>query len=455
MATQKPLLVFGTTPIYGHTMPLRAIAKNLIQQGYEVIFMTGSHFQKEIESVGARFVPFQGKADFSEITGWGLVPPPPSETRGTPLLEFIFKWFFAGFIVEHFNTLQSVLEEVEKNQKGREVVVVTDQSWWGALPTLMGAPGLKPAGVLGIGIIPIIGSGKDVPPFGLSMKPDPSGKSTDKFAALTQEVLWTDYAGTQQEFVKHLTTLGVKDIKDDAHVIDLEYTLPDRFLQMCVPSIEWPRVDLPKNLQFAGSLPKGHRDVSPSLPEWWNDISDGKNKIVAVSQGTLLSHDFTQLVIPALDGLKDLPNTIVVAALGRKGATLPEDYEVPSNARIGDFIPFDELFPLSDVFVTNGGYGGLNHALSHALPMVFSGVQTDKPENAVRAEWAGVAVNLDVECPTPSAVREAVEKILENPEYKQKATMIQQEMESCDPIGAIIQAIEEVVADARVKKSSA
>ncbi|KUJ07109.1 UDP-Glycosyltransferase/glycogen phosphorylase [Mollisia scopiformis] len=451
-STQKPLLVFGTTPIYGHTMPLRAIAKNLIEQGYEVIFLTGSHFKKEIEAIGAQFVPFQGNADFSETTGWALVPPPPEILRGPQFLNFILRWFFAGPLVEHYNTLQSVLEEVEEREKGREVVVVFDQSWWGALPTRLGAPGLKPSGIVGIGIIPVGLSGKDVPPFGLSLKPDSSGQSTEKFAGLTKKVYGEDYATTQNEFIRNLKKIGVKHLREDAHIMDLEYTLPDKFLQMCVPSIEWPRVDLPKNFRFAGGLPKGHRDASPSLPEWWDDITHGKDKIVVVSQGTLLSLDFTQLIIPTLEGLKDLPGIIVVAALGRKGATLPEDYVVPSNARIGDFIPFDELFPLSDVFVTNGGYGGLNHALSHGLPMVFSGVQTDKPENAVRAEWAGVGVNLDVESPAPLAVREAVDKILGNSEYREKAKAIEREMDSYDPMGAIVQAIEEAAAEARLAK---
>ncbi|KAF8859047.1 UDP-Glycosyltransferase/glycogen phosphorylase [Acephala macrosclerotiorum] len=423
MATQKPLLVFGTLPIYGHTMPPRAIAKNLIQQGYEVIFMCGSHFKTEIESIGAKFAPYQGRADFSEVTGWAHVPPPPSDPRGPPLFDFIHKVCWGV---------------VEREQKGREVVTLHDQSWYGTLPGLLGAPGLRAAGDVGIGIVPVVCTGKDVPPFGLALKPDPSGKSAEKFAAPTQDVYWTQYAPTQQEWVARLKELGVKDCKEDTHVLDLQYSLPNRFLQMCVPSIEWPRVDLPRNFQFAGGLPKGHRDPFPELPNWWGDIANGKKRIVAVSQGTLDIDDYNKVIIPTLEGLKDLPNVIVVAALGKKGAILPEDYS---------------LLPLSDVFVTNGGYGGLNHALSHVMPMVISGVATDKPENAARMEWAGVAVNLDVEVPKPEALRAAVEKILGNPEYKKRAEAIQTKMDSYDPMGAIVQAIEEVAAEGRAKKT--
>lgn len=224
---------------------------------------------------------------------------------------------------------------VEREQKGREVVTLHDQSWYGTLPGLLGAPGLRAAGDVGIGIVPVVCTGKDVPPFGLALKPDPSGKSAEKFAAPTQDVYWTQYAPTQQEWVARLKELGVKDCKEDTHVLDLQYSLPNRFLQMCVPSIEWPRVDLPRNFQFAGGLPKGHRDPFPELPNWWGDIANGKKRIVAVSQGTLDIDDYNKVIIPTLEGLKDLPNVIVVAALGKKGAILPEDYSVPSNARVG------------------------------------------------------------------------------------------------------------------------
>jgi hypothetical protein len=96
------------------------------------------------------------------------------------------KWFFAVHMVEHFNTLQCILIDVEREQRGREVIVVYDQSGLGALPIQWGAPGLKPAGIIGIGIIPVLMTGKDVPSFSLAMKPDPTGQSTKKFQDLTK-----------------------------------------------------------------------------------------------------------------------------------------------------------------------------------------------------------------------------------------------------------------------------
>ena len=88
-----------------------------------------------------------------------------------------------------------------------------------------------------------------------------------------------------------------------------------------------------------------------------------KRQIVAVSQGTAIL-DYNNLIIPTLEALENIDNVFVVAALGGKGAVLPDAVDVPQNARIADWISFDDLLPLSDVFITNGGYGGVQNSLT-------------------------------------------------------------------------------------------
>jgi UDP:flavonoid glycosyltransferase YjiC (YdhE family) len=67
---------------------------------------------------------------------------------------------------------------------------------------------------------------------------------------------------------------------------------------------------------------------------------------------------------------------------------------VPANARVAEFIPFDDLLPHIDVLVSNGGYGGVQQTLGHGVPMVLAGEAADKAEVTARAAWAGVAINL-------------------------------------------------------------
>jgi UDP:flavonoid glycosyltransferase YjiC (YdhE family) len=106
-----------------------------------------------------------------------------------------------------------------------------------------------------------------------------------------------------------------------------------------------------------------------------------------VTQGTLANRDFSELIEPALEALADL-DVLVVAALGRDAQLA----SVPANARVAEFIPFARLLPHTSVLVSNGGYGTVQQALRHSVPMVLAGVTEDKIEVTARTAWTGAAV---------------------------------------------------------------
>jgi UDP:flavonoid glycosyltransferase YjiC (YdhE family) len=128
----------------------------------------------------------------------------------------------------------------------------------------------------------------------------------------------------------------------------------------------------------------------------------------------------------AATGAEDGPDRLR-AALG----------EVPANARLGGFLPFDALLPLADVLVTNGGYGGTHIALSHGVPMVVAGEAQDKPEVAARVEWSGTGVNLRTARPDETAIRSAVERVLEEDGFRERARAIRTEIQQHDALGTI------------------
>ena len=51
--------------------------------------------------------------------------------------------------------------------------------------------------------------------------------------------------------------------------------------------------------------------------------------------------------------------------------------------------------------VTNGGYGGVQIALSYGVPLVVAGTTEDKPEVAARVAWSGAGINLKTATPAP------------------------------------------------------
>jgi UDP:flavonoid glycosyltransferase YjiC (YdhE family) len=235
---------------------------------------------------------------------------------------------------------------------------------------------------------------------------------------------------------------------DDTFFNDAPYVWPHRFLQMCSASMMYPRSDAPKSVRFAGGMPKlPHAGAQEEKPSWWNEVVNnpsGKD-IIFVCQGTVRM-DYSDIVVPAMKALEDRPNTLVVVALGQRGAVLDSNITIPENTRVIDYIPFDDILPLASVFVGNGGYGGVRTSLAHGTPLVVAGDSEDKPEMCAIIEWAGVAVNLRTGRPTSEALRDGVERVLSDPKYTEGASGIKADMDDADPVGAITQNINEVLA---------
>jgi UDP:flavonoid glycosyltransferase YjiC (YdhE family) len=435
------MVLICATPVYGHVMPLRAIARALIARGYDVTFLTGSDFKESIESIGATFVALTGLANITEadMEEWHEAFKRINPPRGDQLQQRAF----VDVIPDQHQGIQEGLQVIQKKAPGEKIVVVFEGAFKGELPGILGAPGIKPAGYIGVGIIPVFLSSVDLKSIpGVGLFPDSSPKGRARNLELTKQDRQR-FAGSQGRFEEILKEMGAR--VPDMFSSDANYVCPDRFVQMCAPSIEFPRSDAPPGFRFAGGLPPGLRDPFVTFPEWWDDVAINleKKKIVFVSQGTM-STDSRDLIIPTIHAFKDSEDVIVIAALGKKGFTLPEGTFVPDNARVSDWIPYDEMLEHSDVMVTNGGYGAVQHALSHGVPMIVAGTGADKPDNGLRVEWAEVGINMKTHQPTTEALRLAITEIFKDPKYKQKAKAIQAEMLSYDPIGVVIENIEEV-----------
>ena len=150
-------------------------------------------------------------------------------------------------------------------------------------------------------------------------------------------------------------------------------------------------------------------------------------RVVVVTQGTQ-NVDPEDLLRPALGALAGV-DALVVAATGIAGREqLP--FPVPGNVRVGGFLPFETLLPLTDVLITNGGWGGTLTALAHGVPLVVAGGDLDKPEVAARVESAGAGVNLRTGRPAPSAVRAAYERVTREPAFQEAAHRIAADLEA-------------------------
>lgn len=203
---------------------------------------------------------------------------------------------------------------------------------------------------------------------------------------------------------------------------------PFLFLEPTVPSFEYPRSDLPPQVHFIDALlpdAPGHS----ATPSWWGEVVNKVRPVVLVTQGTVAT-DARQLIAPTLRALANLD--VLVVAAGVKDATALGLDPPPGNARIEPFVAFKPLLPYVDLYVTNGGFGGVQFALAHGVPVVAGGTTEDKPEINNRIAYSGVGINLKTDAPTPDQVREAVTTVLSDCRYRRKARQIQAEMAGHD-----------------------
>ncbi|KAK8078887.1 glycosyltransferase family 1 protein [Apiospora phragmitis] len=401
-AAAKPIVLICSTPVSGHIIPMIAIAKQLVENGYDVCFVSGSGYRLQLEAFGASFVSVRGYGDFYDLTSWDLDQEWPEGTRrleGPECFIHDLVHLFCKSLPSQHEAIQEALEMLKNKNPDRPVILMTETLNFGGLPTLLGAPGIRPQGTIMIGINPILLTSVDHPPFGSGMPPDPSpeGRQRNKAA---NEIQRMAFAPAQAAYAEALMSVGAR--RPDDFLLDALYSLPDRFVQMCTSSVEYSRSDAPSTLRFAG---------------------------VTLSHGPRLYYHHRRP--------------------GRRDATLADyDVEVPENCIVEEYIPYDDILPFCDVFVTTAGYGSFQRALIHGTPLVMAGMTEEKPETAARGEWAGVGLNLRTSYPSVQQIGEAVNDVLQDQKYKAKALKIQAEMATQSPMGVVMDMIQELVVGA-------
>lgn len=102
------------------------------------------------------------------------------------------------------------------------------------------------------------------------------------------------------------------------------------------------------------------------------------------------------------------------------------------------------MLKFTDVFITNGGFGGVQLSLANGVPVVVAGLNEGKSDVNARVEYSGVGINLRKESPEPSAVAKAVSAVLRDPQWKQRAEMMKKRLGSDKPADVAADVVESV-----------
>jgi UDP:flavonoid glycosyltransferase YjiC (YdhE family) len=405
-----------TMPATGHVMPMLPLARELSARGHELHWYTGAVYREQIAATGATHHPIRSAEDFGGKTISEAFPELVGLT-GIAMVRRAFKRVFIDNAAGMLSDCRVILDEHPADAVVCEPTFLAAR-WLHEL----GGPAWATVGISMLGC-----RSRDTAPFGPGLPPmrGPLGQLRNRVMnGVSRRVL---FASVTEHYERARAQIGLRPLG-----ISFTDTLtgPYLYLQSTVPGFEYPRRDLPPQVHFIGPLlPDPPGDLQ--RPGWWGELADGR-PVVLVTQGTLAA-DPRQLLVPTLRALADEPVLVIATTGSCPEATLKAlGSRPPANARIASFLPYRDLMPRVDALVTNGGYGTVQQALAHGVPIVVAGATEEKPENAARIAWSGVGIRLRTQSPSPDKIRAAVRAVLREPRYRLRAQAIRQEMSRYD-----------------------
>lgn len=419
-------IVMASIPAHGHITPLLTVAENFVKRGDDVRFVTGSRYAGKVAATGATFVPLPAEADFDDQNLLASFPKR-ANLKGIKAAAFDVENVFARPALAQYNALMMTLAAQPAD------VVLVDPLFLGATFMLEHRRSTRPAVVM-CSVVPLPIDSPDTAPFGMGLRPARvlNRQRNAALAAMSRRVFRRAHQ-------------IVNDLHREAHGSAMPGTLTnwgrraDAIVQFSVPSFEYRRSDLPANLHYIGPL--SATGFETPLPDWWGDL-DGTRPVIHVTQGTIANFDYDQVIAPTLRALADEDVLVVVATGGRPVSTLPQ---LPANARAAEFLPYDKLLSRTSVFVTNGGYGGVQYALRYGVPIVATGVKEDKPEVGARVAWSGVGRRLRTERPAPRALRRDIFAVLNQPRYRQASRRIAADMAAAPGFAGLAAVVDQLI----------
>jgi UDP:flavonoid glycosyltransferase YjiC (YdhE family) len=105
--------------------------------------------------------------------------------------------------------------------------------------------------------------------------------------------------------------------------------------------------------------------------------------------------------------------------------------------------------------VTNGGYGTVQRALAHGVPLVVAGQTEDKPEVCARVAWSGAGIDLRTSHPKPRQIAEAVTAVLSTAGYRAAAGRIAADFAAHDAPATVSDLLERLLTTRRAVCSAA
>jgi MGT family glycosyltransferase len=410
-------ILFANFPSDGHFNPLTSLAIYLKEQGCDVRWYSSRYYKDRIEKFNIPFYPFIQALDWSKDTLGQVFPGRTAIKNKVARLNYAMINVFIKRSTEYLADICQIYQCFPFD------VLIADNCFT-AIPLVKEKLGVP---VIAIGVIPLAETSKDLPPMGLGLTP------ANNFFGKRKQDLQRFIAG--KILFRKANQLMKGILKEHgihtrfSNIFDLLTKSSTLLLQSGVPGFEYKRSDLGKNIRFIGPL----LPYAPELQHktWTDPRLAAYEKIIVVTQGTV-EKDTDKIIQPVLEAFKDTDYLVIATTGGSRTQQLKFRYP-HINLIIEDFIPFKDILSVTDVYITNGGYGGVMLAIMNNVPLVVAGVHEGKNEVNARVGYFRLGINLGTEFPSAQQIKLSVDKIFSDPSYRNQVKKTGAELRSYDP----------------------
>ena len=422
-------ILFASVPGDGHVNPLTGIAKHLQSLGYDVRWYTSANYAEKMKKLEIPFYPFKKALEVTGDTVDTVFPDRVKINNPIKKLNYDLQHFFILRSTEYFADIQEIRESFPFD------LVIADCVFT-AIPLIKEKMNIP---VISIGVLPLFETSKDLAPSGLALTPATNfiGRIKQSFLrVLSEKVLFKQSNDIMQ------TVLAAHGVHmKNTFLFDVMVKTASLVLQSGTPGFEYHRSDLGKNVRFIGALlPYSSNTVKKP---WFDERLNKYKKVILVTQGTVEKNP-EKIIVPVLEAYKNTDTLVVATTGGSQTLQLRERFP-QGNIIIEDFIPFGDIMPYADVYVTNGGYGGVMLGIENKLPLVVAGVHEGKNEINARIGYFKLGVNMKTETPTPLAIKTAIDEVLMNDMYKKNVEALATEFKEYDPMELCAKYVKELL----------
>ncbi len=396
-------LLFTVWPYPTHLHPFLALALEARARGHEVAFYTGGEGLSLMAGEGFRCLPFQD-------VDWDTVARTIDHLIARRRRLFRIRRLWASFLVEtvpaQVRDLEAALAEWPAD------ALICDIVMWAPMLVLHERRGIPVVPFSHVASCILPGSAGPIPGIAL---PRARHALRDLAAAIAARAAALVTARSLRKANALRRRFGLPAL--NVSVTAFTGTLP-LYLVPGAPELDHGRPDLPPSVRYVGPcLWDGPPDQPP--PAWVGEIPAGR-PCVLVDEGALYTRE-PRLLRMAARALADLPLSVVLLAGRGRDPSALDLGPLASNVTLRPHAPLSGLLPRAQALIANGNTEPVLAALQAGLPLVVLPSIWDQAELAWRVQESGVGLRLASWTCTPPRMRQAVQRVLEEPAFRERA----------------------------------